>query len=49
MRVPSNMKTGVQLCGTSVDISSEIACQETERTSSDGKTTVTGEWNPGVL
>lgn len=43
VRVPSTIKTGVQLCGTSVDISSEIACQETERTSSDGKAAVTGE------
>lgn len=49
MRVPSTLKTGVQLCGTTVDISSEIACQETECTESDGKTTVTGEWNPGVV
>lgn len=45
VRVPSTMKTRVQLCGTSVDISSEIACQETEHTSSDGKTTVTAHLN----
>lgn len=43
VRVPSIMKTAVQLCGTSVSISSEIECQETERTSANGKTTVTGE------
>ncbi|XP_056596471.1 protein FAM185A [Triplophysa dalaica] len=45
VRVPSTIKTGVQLCGTSVDISSEIACQETEHTSSDGKAAVTAHMN----
>ncbi|XP_051548504.1 protein FAM185A [Myxocyprinus asiaticus] len=45
VRVPSTMKTAVQLCGSSVNISSEIACQEKERTSSDGKTTVTAHLN----
>lgn len=45
LRVPSTIKTGVELCGTTVDISSEISCQETERASSDGKMTVTAYLN----
>ncbi|CAM4734558.1 unnamed protein product [Leuciscus chuanchicus] len=48
VRVPSIMKTAVQLCGTSVSISSEIECQETERTSANGKTTVTAHLNGGT-
>ncbi|XP_073687882.1 protein FAM185A [Garra rufa] len=48
VRVPSTMKAAVHLCGTSVNISSEIvsSCQETtKRTSADGKTTVTANLN----
>ncbi|RXN38343.1 protein FAM185A [Labeo rohita] len=43
VRVPSTMKAAVHLSGNSVSISSEIVSsyQETERTSADGKTTVT--------
>ncbi|ROL43970.1 Protein FAM185A [Anabarilius grahami] len=48
VRVASTMKTAVRLCGTSVSISSEIVCQETERTSADGKTTVTAHLNEGM-
>uniref|UniRef100_A0A8C1JCU6 Family with sequence similarity 185 member A n=1 Tax=Cyprinus carpio TaxID=7962 RepID=A0A8C1JCU6_CYPCA len=41
VRVPSTMKAAVHLSRSSVSISSEIvsSCQETERTSADGKTT----------
>ncbi|TRY95794.1 hypothetical protein DNTS_024804 [Danionella cerebrum] len=49
IRVPSTMKAAVHLCGTSVSISSEIAHQETERTSSNGKTTVTARLNGETL
>uniref|UniRef100_A0A671NRM3 Protein FAM185A-like n=1 Tax=Sinocyclocheilus anshuiensis TaxID=1608454 RepID=A0A671NRM3_9TELE len=50
VRVPSTMKAAVHLSGTSVSISSEIvsSCQETERTSADGKTTVTANLNGGT-
>lgn len=50
VRVPSTMKAAVHLCGTSVSMSSEIvsSCQETERTSADGKTTVTAHLNGGT-
>ncbi|XP_048015263.1 protein FAM185A [Megalobrama amblycephala] len=48
VRVASTMKTAVRLCGSSVSISSEIVCQETERTSADGKTTVTAHLNGGL-
>ncbi|XP_056107019.1 protein FAM185A isoform X2 [Rhinichthys klamathensis goyatoka] len=48
VRFPSSMKTAVQLCGTSVSISSEIECQETEHTSANGKTTVTARLNGGM-
>ncbi|XP_016330649.1 protein FAM185A [Sinocyclocheilus anshuiensis] len=50
VRVPSTMKAAVHLCGTSVNISSEIvsSCQETERTSADGKTTATANLNGGT-
>lgn len=45
VRVPSTIKTAVQLCGASVSISSDLACEETERVSADGKTTVTAHLN----
>lgn len=50
VRVPSTMKAAVHLSGTSVNISSEIvsSCQATERTSDDGKTTVTANLHGGV-
>ncbi|XP_043083252.1 protein FAM185A [Puntigrus tetrazona] len=50
VRVPSSMKAAVRLCGTSVSISSEMvsSCRETERTSDDGKTTVTAHLNGGT-
>ncbi|XP_067292974.1 protein FAM185A [Pseudorasbora parva] len=48
VRVPSTMKTAVRLCGSSVSISSETVCRETERTSADGKTTVTAHLNGGT-
>ncbi|XP_072519667.1 protein FAM185A [Salminus brasiliensis] len=47
IRVPATMKAGVQLCGTTVDISSEIS-QETERHSVDGKTVVMAQLNGGT-
>ncbi|XP_016425334.1 protein FAM185A-like [Sinocyclocheilus rhinocerous] len=50
VRVPFTMKAAVHLSETSVSISSEIvsSCQETERTSADGKTTVTAHLNGGT-
>lgn len=50
VRVPSIMQAAVHLCGTSVSISSEIVSswKETERTSADGKTTVTAHLNGGT-
>ncbi|RXN06906.1 protein FAM185A [Labeo rohita] len=50
VRVPSTMKAAVHLSGNSVSISSEIVSsyQETERTSADGKTTVTAHLNNGT-
>ncbi|MCI4380267.1 hypothetical protein PGIGA_G00237810 [Pangasianodon gigas] len=47
VRVPSTLKAWVQLCGTTVDASSEIA-QETQIHSSEGKTVFTGPLNGGT-
>lgn len=42
VRVPSTLKASVQLCGSTVEASSEIA-QETQIQSSQGKAVLTGE------
>ncbi|XP_036424170.1 protein FAM185A [Colossoma macropomum] len=47
VRVPATMKAGVHLCGTMVDISSELS-QETERQSAEGKTVVVAQLNGGT-
>lgn len=43
VRVPSSIRAGVQLCGTSVETSPEIVLHQAERDSKDGMTTVTGQ------
>ncbi|XP_014003853.2 protein FAM185A [Salmo salar] len=45
VRVPSSIRAGVQLCGTSVETSPEIVLHQAERDSKDGMTTVTGHMN----
>lgn len=43
VRVPSSLKAGVELCGTSVDISPEVVLHGVENNTTEGQTTVTGE------
>ncbi|KAM4573034.1 protein FAM185A [Odontesthes bonariensis] len=45
VRVPSSLRAGMELCGASVDISSEVVLHEVERNTSDGFTTLTGFMN----
>ncbi|KAI4880688.1 hypothetical protein NFI96_018431 [Prochilodus magdalenae] len=47
IRVPATMKAGVRLCGTMVDISTEIS-HETDRHSAEGKTVVSAQLNGGT-
>lgn len=47
VRVPSTLKASVQLCGSTVEASSEIA-QETQIQSSQGKAVLTGSLNGGT-
>lgn len=43
VRVPSSLKAGVELCGTSVDISPAVALHKVQNNTTDGQTTITGE------
>lgn len=43
VRVPSSLRAGVRLCGTSVDISPEVVLHGVENSMSEGHTTVTGK------
>ena len=43
VRVPSSLRVGVELCGASVDISSEVVLHEVESNTTDGCTTLTGK------
>lgn len=43
VRVPSSLRAGVRLCGTSVDISPEVVLHGVENNTSEGHTTVTGK------
>ncbi|XP_031593123.1 protein FAM185A [Oreochromis aureus] len=45
VRVPSSLRAGVRLCGTSVDISPEVVLHGVENSMSEGHTTVTGYMN----
>ncbi|KAF1386581.1 hypothetical protein PFLUV_G00096340 [Perca fluviatilis] len=45
VRVPSSLKAGVELCGTSVDISPEVVLHGVENNTTEGQTTVTGYIN----
>uniref|UniRef100_A0A3P8RCV3 DUF4097 domain-containing protein n=1 Tax=Astatotilapia calliptera TaxID=8154 RepID=A0A3P8RCV3_ASTCA len=45
VRVPSSLRAGVRLCGTSVDISPEVVLHGVENNTSEGHTTVTGYMN----
>ncbi|XP_015259659.1 PREDICTED: protein FAM185A [Cyprinodon variegatus] len=45
VRVPPSLRAGVNLCGASVDISSEVLLHEEERNASDGQITLTGYMN----
>ncbi|XP_032380083.1 protein FAM185A [Etheostoma spectabile] len=45
VRVPSSLKAGVELCGTSVDISPEVVLHGVENNTTEGQTTVTGYMN----
>ncbi|XP_062856137.1 protein FAM185A [Trichomycterus rosablanca] len=47
VRIPSTLKAWVQLCGTTVDSSSDVT-QETEQQSAEGKTVLTGRLNGGT-
>uniref|UniRef100_A0A3B4E5I6 DUF4097 domain-containing protein n=1 Tax=Pygocentrus nattereri TaxID=42514 RepID=A0A3B4E5I6_PYGNA len=47
IRVPATMKAGVQLCGTTVDISSELS-QEAEHHPAEGRTVVVAQLNSGT-
>uniref|UniRef100_A0A8C6TJT9 Family with sequence similarity 185 member A n=1 Tax=Neogobius melanostomus TaxID=47308 RepID=A0A8C6TJT9_9GOBI len=42
VRVPSSVRAGLELCGSSVDISPEVAFHQTEKLQAPGQTTVTG-------
>lgn len=42
VRVPSSVRAGVELCGSSVDISPEVVFHQEERQQAPGQTTVTG-------
>lgn len=43
VRVPFSLKAGVELCGTSVDISPEVVLHGVENNTTEGQTTVTGK------
>lgn len=43
VRVPSSLRAGVRLCGTSVDISPEVVLHGVENNTSEGHTTITGK------
>lgn len=43
VRVPSSLRAGVRLCGTSVDISPEVVLHGVENNTSEGHTTVIGK------
>lgn len=43
MRIPSSLRAGVELCGTSVEISPEVALHGVENNTTQGQTTVTGQ------
>lgn len=45
VRVPSSLKAGVELCGTSVDISPEVVLHGVENNTTEGQTTVSGFMN----
>ncbi|XP_018519481.1 protein FAM185A isoform X1 [Lates calcarifer] len=45
VRVPSTLRTGAELCGTSVEISPEVALHGVENNTAQGQTTVTGYMN----
>ncbi|XP_045892799.1 protein FAM185A [Micropterus dolomieu] len=45
VRVPFSLKAGVELCGTSVDISPEVVLHGVENNTTEGQTTVTGYIN----
>ena len=43
MRVPSSLEAGLELSGTSVDISPEVVLHGVENNTTEGQTTVTGQ------
>ncbi|XP_039988860.1 protein FAM185A [Xiphias gladius] len=45
VRVPSTLRAGVELCGTSVEISPEVVLHQVENNTTQGQTTVTGYMN----
>ncbi|XP_069558109.1 protein FAM185A [Brachyistius frenatus] len=45
VRIPSSLRAGVELCGTSVDISPEVVLHGVENNITEGHTTVTGYMN----
>lgn len=45
MRVPASMKAGVQLSGSSVEVSPDIKLHDGQQESTDTNTTVAGELN----
>lgn len=43
VRVPPSLKAGVELCGASVDVSSEVVLHRTESRHAEGQITVVGK------
>lgn len=43
MRVPSSLVAGVELCGTAVDVSPEVALHGVKKSTTGSQTTVNGK------